>query len=57
MFNETSDEEGDEVILQQIDEVVDRLDNLILLYKAIGEVSEDQDYVDRVFNIVEYADV
>ncbi|KAE9087369.1 hypothetical protein PF010_g19750 [Phytophthora fragariae] len=52
-----SSEEDDEVALLQIDCVVERLDNLGLLDKEVGEVAEDQDYVDRVVNSIEYADV
>uniref|UniRef100_H3H6B4 DDE-1 domain-containing protein n=1 Tax=Phytophthora ramorum TaxID=164328 RepID=H3H6B4_PHYRM len=52
-----SSEKDDEVALLQINHVVERLDNLGLLDNEVGEVAEDQDYVDRVVNSIEYADV
>ncbi|KAE9147653.1 hypothetical protein PF006_g7676 [Phytophthora fragariae] len=51
------DIESIEVVLLQIGRVVERLDNLGLLDKEVGEVAEDQDYVDRVVNSIVYADV
>ncbi|GMF63874.1 unnamed protein product [Phytophthora fragariaefolia] len=41
----------------QVDQIVARLEQLDLLDKRVGEVTEEQDFVDRVVNGIEYADV
>uniref|UniRef100_H3H5L0 Uncharacterized protein n=1 Tax=Phytophthora ramorum TaxID=164328 RepID=H3H5L0_PHYRM len=50
-------EKDDDVALLQIDHVVERLNNLGLLDKEVGEVAKDQDYVDCVVNSIKYAGV